>query len=204
MIAIGRLYIFKNRNIRKCNFCEGDILPEELYFRRIGSSNKHHFSSFLHYQCAFEKINSLVEAWKQTGYDKRTARPKGTRELPVTKDLTVEQIARRKALLMYLNVRDKESLIKAYEQHSTVRVFTVMNNIYKRLIELDAMGSKFPKFWDNEKFDNYFLKYDRDWWSTTAYLQGPELYNQFIRTLDTRYPPIWPQPTETTLNETTN
>ena len=119
------------------------------------------------------------------------------------KTLTPETKKRRNVLQMYYSARDIPALIKAYEQHSTNRVYTVLNTIATRWVELHKMGVEFRADFHTlrnkdqaRKLDRLLMTYDADWYEKVfdADDKVETKIAALVRTLDTDlYPPKWPE-----------
>lgn len=199
---LGNISIARNRKDYTCFYCEKTIQKNTDNFvvaGRIRAKVTFWVTSRLHPECfdlwVKEKYSLQVEYANNPPAKSKPEIIKGK-----LFDLTPAQRKRRAALLFYLNSRDKVNLINAYKRQSTDRVYTVMETMAKRLIEIQESGVDYQYDFDGELLD--LVKTHDRWWYTT--FDTPHIGSK-IASLTNRankqepYIPTWPQlPSEET------
>lgn len=190
-IPYGRLYLIRSIKERNCTLCEEPIDVGSLYAKRVGKIGKMFTTQKYHMICVKTTIDLLAAKWAESNYDRRTTYKHKQYRLG---NIPEETKLRRRQLLMYLNTRGRNGLIKAYKNKSTFRVYKVMANINKWLVELEEMNIEFPRTFINKEGECKQLieLYDKIWYTRLI----NEDYNKtkwamFIRSRDEGPQPNW-------------
>ena len=158
------------------NCLEGNIKIGEIHHQYTLISRTVKFSQRFHMWCISDWETERVERWererpvarKVNGYT-RLDNPLD----PKLKGLPEEVKRRRTTLLTYLNHRDINSLVKAYNEHKTERVYTVMQHMTQRMAELELIDQEYnikSPWWilhlsDFDILKELIMKYDSSWWN---------------------------------------
>lgn len=198
MLKFGRIYAFKSRSPKECIGCKLPISRGEIYIRRVGLSGANQlFASLYHTKCLHAEIDAQIEDLQLIDFDRRNNRK--ARTTPQQRayrrgHLTPEQVKRRETLLLYLNTRGRDRLLKAYKTKNTLRVFEVMGQINRWLVELQSMGVPFSRGFINRttELKELIIKHDSQWFNDMAQTEDiNERWGKFIRSIKDEYQPTW-------------
>lgn len=190
-LPFGRIYFVKSIKERNCSLCEEPIELRSIYIKRVGKIGTRWTTQKYHINCAHISIDLMLAKWAESNYDRRTIHKHKQYRLG---NMSEETKLRRRQLLMYLNTRGRNGLIKAYKQKSTHRLFKVMANINLWLVELESMGIEFPRTFINKESicKDLIELYDKNWLNKLQWEDNNTTkWAMFIRSRDEGPQPNW-------------